>query len=215
MSDNSKRFLFGGLLVLAGVVFILQQLLNWPVGGVFISMLFAAGAIVFLFVFLQNHAKWWALIPGLTLLGLALVTALGKLAPVFNAHFGGAIFLGSIALAFILIFLFHRNLWWAVIPGGVMTTLAIMSVFPAGNGFLTGGFFFLGIGATFAVLGLLPIGKKDKWPWIPAAVCVILGTLIMIGSGALANSVFGLVWAGLFLLAGIYLVVRSLLKKDE
>ncbi|MCK7476126.1 MAG: hypothetical protein MZV49_27515 [Rhodopseudomonas palustris] len=39
MNDNSKRLLFGGLLVLAGAVFILQQLFNWPIGGVFISLL--------------------------------------------------------------------------------------------------------------------------------------------------------------------------------
>ena len=81
MNDNSKRFLFGGLLVLAGVVFILQQLFNWPIGGVFISLLFAAGAFVFLFVFLRNRSQWWALIPGMTLLGLALVIATGDLVP--------------------------------------------------------------------------------------------------------------------------------------
>ena len=214
MSDNSKRFLFGGLLVLAGVVFILQQLLSWPIGGVFFSMFFAAGAIVFLFIFARDRAKWWALIPGMTLLGLAGVIATGDLMPRFNAHFGGAIFLGCIALAFILIFIFHRDLWWAIIPGGVLTTLALISIIPAGNGAFTGGALFLGIGITFGILGLLPVGKKDKWPWIPAAICLVLGTLLIIGSGALVNSVFGWVWSGLFLLAGIYLVVRSLTKKE-
>ena len=49
MNDNSKRLIFGGLLVLAGVIFILQQLFNWSVGGVLFSMLFTAGAFVFLF----------------------------------------------------------------------------------------------------------------------------------------------------------------------
>jgi len=214
MSDNSKRFLFGGLLVLAGVVFILQQLFNWPIGGVFISLLFAAGAFIFLFVFLGDHSKWWALIPGMTLLGLAGIIATGDLFPRFNSQFGGTIFLGSIALAFILIFVVRRDFWWAVIPAGVLTTLALMTAIPAENGLLTGGLFFLGVGATFGVLGLLPVGKKDKWPWIPAAICIVLGTLILIGSGALVNSVFGWVWAGAFLVAGIYLVVRSLVKKE-
>jgi hypothetical protein len=214
MSDNSKRFLFGGLLVLAGIVFILQQLFNWPLGGVFISMLFAAGAIVFLVVFFTNHEKWWALIPGMTLLGLAGVISTGDLFPKFNALFGGAIFLGCIALAFILIFVVRRDFWWAIIPGGVLTTLAIMTTLSHVNGLFTGGFFFLGIGATFAILGLLPVGKKDKWPWIPAAICLVIGTLILIGSGALVNSIFGWVWAGLFLVVGIFLVVRTLIKKE-
>ena len=214
MNDNSKRFLFGGLLVLAGVVFILQQLFNWPIGGVFISLLFAVGAFVFLFVFLRNHSQWWALIPGLTLLGLALVIATGDLFPRFNSQFGGTLFLGSIALAFILIFVVRRDFWWAIIPAGVLTTIALMTAIPDQNGMFTGGLFFLGVGATFGVLGLLPVGKKDKWPWIPAAICLVLGTLILIGSGALVNSVFGWIWAGAFLVAGIYLVVRTLVKKE-
>ncbi len=214
MKDKSKRILVGSLLVLAGVVFILQQLFSWPIGGVFISMLFAAGAIVFLYVFLHDRKNWWALIPGFTLLGLAALIASSDLFPRFSGQFGGTIFLGSIALAFILIFVNRRDFWWAIIPGGVLTTLAVMTAIPDKNGFFTGGLFFLGIGATFALLGVLPVGKKEKWPWIPAAICIVLGTLILIGSGQLVNSVFGWIWAGAFLVAGLYLVVRTLIKKE-
>jgi hypothetical protein len=77
-----------------------------------------------------------------------------------------------------------------------------------------GGLFFLGIGATFAALGLLPVGQKEKWPWIPAAICLILGTLIMVGSGALVDSVFGWVWAAAFLGVGLFLIIRSIVKKQ-
>lgn len=214
MSDNSKRFLFGGLLVLAGVIFILQQLFNWSIGGVFISMLFAAGAFVFLFVYLSDRSKWWALIPGFTLLGLAAIIATGDLFPRFGGRFGGTIFLGCIALAFILVFITRRDFWWAIIPAGVLTTLAIMTAIPAGNGLFTGGFFFLGIGATFGVLGLLPVGKKDKWPWIPALILLVFGSMLTTGALARSQTPFGLVFAGVFLLAGIYLVIRTLVKKE-
>lgn len=214
MNDNSKRFLFGGLLVLAGIIFLLQQLFHWPVGGVLFSTLFAAGGFVFLFVFLRDHTKWWALIPGLTLLGLGLLIAMSDLFPRFADHFGAALFLGSIAIAFYLILFFKRDFWWAIIPAGVLTTIALITTLHGNNGIFGGGLFFLGIGATFAALGLMPLGKKDKWPWIPAGVCLVLGTLILIGSGALVNTVFGWVWAGAFLLAGGYLVIRSLVKKE-
>jgi hypothetical protein len=214
MNENSRRLLFGGLLVLAGLVFFLQQIFNLPVGGVFISMVFAAGGIVFLYVFFKNHDNWWALIPGCTLLGLASLIASGSIFPTFAQHFGGALFLGSIALSFILILVFKPENWWAVIPAGVLSTIALMTVIPEGNGLFTGGLFFLGVGATFAILGLLPVGKKEKWPWIPAAICLVLGTLIVIGSGVLVNSVFGWIWAAVFLIAGIYMVVRSIIKKD-
>ena len=214
MNTNSKRFLFGTLLVLAGVIFLLQQLFNWAIGGVFISMLFAAGAFVFLFVFISDHTKWWALIPGFTLLGLAGVIATGDLFPVFNSRFGGSLFLGCIALAFIFIFVFRRDYWWAVIPAGVLTTLAIITTIPSGNGLFTGGFLFIGIGATFGALGLLPVGKKDKWPWIPAGILLVLGTMLLIGAENRTQTSFGLVLAGAFLLSGIYLVVRTLVKKN-
>src|SRR5512145_796519 len=144
MNDNSKRMLIGGLLVMAGVVFILQQLFHWPIGGVFISMLFAAGGIIFLYVFLRDHNHWWALIPGMTLLGLGILIASGDLFPRFAGRFGGAIFLGFIALAFYLILFFKRDFWWAVIPAGVLTTISVMTTLRNVNGLVTGGLFFLG-----------------------------------------------------------------------
>jgi hypothetical protein len=42
----------------------------------------------------------------------------------------------------------------------------------------------------------------------------VLGTLILVGSGALVNSIFGWIWAVGFVAAGVYLVVRSFMKKE-
>ncbi|KAF0110536.1 MAG: hypothetical protein FD147_1592 [Chloroflexi bacterium] len=214
MKNNSKQVLFGVLLVLAGIVFLIQQLFHLPVGGLFVSLFFAAGGVVFLYVVFRNHENWWAFIPGFTLLGLGALIASGDLFPEFSNQFGASLFLGSIALSFIAILLVKSSNWWAVIPAGALATLALIAGIQNGDGLLQGGLFFLGIGATFAAVGLLPVGQKEKWPWIPAAICFVLGTLIMIGSGALVNSVFGWIWAVAFLSVGIYLVVRSFLKKD-
>ncbi|MBA4376340.1 MAG: hypothetical protein C0401_09240 [Anaerolinea sp.] len=214
MKNNSKQVLFGVLLVLAGIVFLIQQLFHLPVGGLFVSLFFAAGGVVFLYVVFRNHKNWWAFIPGFTLLGLGALIASGDLFPEFSNQFGASLFLGSIALSFIAILLVKSSNWWAVIPAGALATLALIAGIQNGDGLLQGGLFFLGIGATFAAVGLLPVGQKEKWPWIPAAICFVLGTLIMIGSGALVNSVFGWIWAVAFLSVGIYLVVRSFLKKD-
>lgn len=214
MKNLSKQALFGSLLVLAGLVFLVQQIFHLPIGGLFVSMFFLAGGIVFLYVVLVNKEHWWALIPGSTLVGLAVLIACGDLAPHFTDKFGGSIFLGSIALGFIGVYLLKPSNWWAVIPAGAVATIALVAGIQNGHGMLQGGVFFLGIGATFAALGLLPNLKTEKWPWIPAAVCFVLGTLILIGSGALVNSIFGWIWAIAFVAAGVYLVVRSFMKKE-
>lgn len=214
MKNNSRQVLFGVLLVLAGILFLIQQLFHLAVGGLFIAMIFAAGGSVFLYVVLKDFNKWWAFIPGFTLLGLGVLIAISDLFPRFAGQLGGSIFLGSIALSFVAVLVVKPANWWAVIPAGVLTTLALIAGIPEGAGLLQGGLFFLGIGATFAAVGLLPVGQKEKWPWIPAAICFVLGTLIMIGSGALVNSVFGWVWAVAFLVVGIFLVVRSFFKKE-
>jgi len=213
MKKISKEALIGGLLVLAGLVFLVQQIFHLPIGGLFVSMFFLAGGLVFFYVVLNNKEHWWALIPGSTLVGLAALIALGDLAPRFAGQYGGTLFLGSIALGFAAVYLLKPANWWAVIPAGVLTTIALIAGIRGGHGMLQGGIFFLGIGATFAAVGLLPVGKNEKWPWIPAAICFVLGTLILIGSGALVDSVFGWIWSVAFLAVGLYLVVRSFIKK--
>ena len=214
MKNLSKQALFGSMLVLAGLVFLVQQIFHLPIGGLFVSMFFLAGGMVFLYVVLQNKVHWWALIPGSTLVGLAALIALGDLAPHFTDKFGGSLFLGAIALGFVGVYLLKPSNWWAVIPAGAVGTIALVAGIQNGHGMLQGGIFFLGIGATFAALGLLTDLKHEKWPWIPAAVCFVLGTLILIGSGALVNSIFGWIWAIAFVAVGVYLVVRSFMKKD-
>jgi hypothetical protein len=214
MNSNSRRLFFGILLVLAGVLFLLQQIFNLSISGLFIALIFAVAGAAFLFVVFKDHEKWWAVIPGFTLLGLGALIACSDLFPRFAGVFGGALFLGSIALAFIAILILKPSNWWAIIPAGVLTTLALIAGLGDKNGLASGGIFFAGVGATFAAVGLLPIGRKEKWPWIPAGICFVIGTLIMIGSGALVNSLLGWIWAVAFLAVGIFLVVRSMNKKE-
>jgi hypothetical protein len=214
MKKLSKQALIGSLLVLAGIVFLLQQIFQLPIGGLFVSMFFLAGGLIFLYVVMVNKEHWWALIPGSTLVGLAVLIACSDLAPRFTDKFGGSIFLGAVALGFVGVYLLKPSNWWAVIPAGAVSTIALVAGIQSGHGMLQGGVFFLGIGATFAALGLLPNLKTEKWPWIPASVCFVLGTLILVGSGALINSIFGWIWAVGFVAAGVYLVVRSFMKKE-
>jgi hypothetical protein len=198
----------GSLLILTGVIFLLDNLniisLNWEI---LVGPLFALGGLVFLVVFIMDTENWWALIPGMALIGLGMTIFMDQGS--FAGEWSGAVFLGMLALSFWLVYAFHPVNWWAVIPGGVLMTLAAVSVMP-GDGNLSGGVFFLGMALTFGLLYLLPnpIGKV-KWALIPAGILAVFGVLILLGSTGLINYV----WPVALLLAGGVVLARALLKK--
>ena len=212
MSEQFKRILLGVLLILAGGVFLLQQFLHIPIGSLFIALLFIAAGAVFLFMLLKNRERWWVVIPGFTLIGIGLLIGADRIFPGMDGGIGGMIFLGSIAVSFLVVYLLKPDQWWPIIPAGVLATLALVAGIQVG-GMAKGGIFFLGLGATFAVLGLLPVGKKEKWPWIPAAILLVFGFLLLAGSGVLLHSIAGWVWALILIAVGAFFILWSILKK--
>ena len=145
--------------------------------------------------------SWWGIIPGLTLAGIgALILLPGSL-----GQYGGAIFLGSIAIAFWLVYLTApRERWWALIPAGVLTTLAAITFLPNLIGDLaTGAVFFFGLALTFLLVALL---AKMCWAWYPAAVLAVIGALTLF---AFAN-VINYLWAATLIGVGGYLVYRAI-----
>jgi hypothetical protein len=216
MSSSTKRIFFGAGLILIGGLFLAQQLfgLEMHLGSLIIGAMFAVGAAAFLFVMLQRRENWWAAIPGMTLLGLAALIFCGQFFPVFSARLGGSMFLGSIGLAFLIVLLRKPENWWAVIPMGVLFTLALVAaVSTTFGGMAAGAILFLGIAVTFAIIGIMPIGKNEKWPWIPAGVCAVLGTILMMSSTAMMQSYAGLIWPAIIVVVGIYLIARTFVRK--
>ncbi len=215
MNTSTRRIFWGIVLILLGGLFLAQQIFHLPIhlGAVIVAMAFILAGLAFIFVLLKNSRdNWWAAIPGLVLLGLGVLIATSEFFPGFAGHFGGSLFLGSIGLAFLVILLVRQDAWWAVIPAGVLFTLAaVAGITPyLHNGLASGAVFFLGLGITFSVVGLMPVGRSEKWPWIPAGICLVLGTLLMIGSRAMENSIFGYIWPAILVLGGGYLIVRSI-----
>ena len=195
------------LLIVVGILLLLQ---NFGIlGGVVAliwSLIFAAGGLIFLYMFLTNRTQWWAIIPGFTLLGLAALIALDEFFPRVGDALGGMIFLGGIGLAFWVIYFLNREHWWAVIPGGAMFTVALIAGLDAVfEGAETGGVLFLGLGLTFGLLSLLPTPHgRMRWTLIPAAVLLVIGVLIT----AAATGIFEYLWAIALILAGLYLLLR-------
>jgi len=209
MKRVGSRILWGVLLIVAGVLFLLQSLGVVQFADILWPTLIGIVSLAFLFVFLSApQTNWWAVIPGFVLLGVAGIVALDQLAPRVGEIWSGSIFLGGIALAFWVIYLFNPEQWWAVIPGGVLLTLAVVSgLAPQLEGIETGGIFFFGLGLTFALLALLPTPEgRLTWSIIPAIVLLIVGALITAAAAELINYI----WPALLIVGGLYLLYRTL-----
>ncbi|MBX3011570.1 MAG: hypothetical protein KF832_08675 [Caldilineaceae bacterium] len=215
--ETNKAGLWGLLLIGAGLFFLLQNLgwFGWLSDFIWVGI-FSGGGLIFLYFFLSRRQdQWWAAIPGFTLLGLATVIFLDNLGPAFLAPFSGSVFLGSIGLGFMMVYLANPQLWWAIIPGGVMATLAVVAGADQLGflGFDTGGLFFLGLGGTFLVLALLSQrnGEQQSWAFIPAAVLLTMGILIGTHWMIFASTL----WPLALILAGGYWIWRSRQPKME
>ena len=201
-----SRILWGSLLILGGVLFLLQNLGMFEVGGVFWGILFGLAGVFFLSIFFQNQANWWSIIPGFTLLGISAQVILDQFAPKLAEMSGGAIVLGAIGVSFLLVYFADRQNWWALIPMGVLLTLALVSSLDAFTQIDTGGIFFMGLGATFALVALIPRGSETRWAWIPAGILFVLGVFVFAADEAL----LAYLWPSALILVGVYLIFRSM-----
>jgi len=192
--------IFGGLvLILVGALYLLQTMgVLQDVGDVFWGVIFLAAGGLFLFAYFTG--SWWAVIPGCVLAAIGVLILL----PDSLEMFGGAVFLGGIALAFwVVYFSSTHERWWAIIPAGVLTTLAVVTFLPdMVGGVATGSFFFFGLAVTFLLVALL---AKMSWAYYPALALVIVGLLVLLALGDIANYI----WAAALILGGGYLMYRS------
>ncbi len=199
---------WGLLLVLAGILLLLGTLgvLGQVVAYIW-GLLFAVAGLGFLYVFLSRRDNWWAVIPGMALLGISGLIIVNEAAPRWGGAWSGALFLAALALAFWIIYLNQRANWWALIPAGVLTTLALVAGLSTTlPGLETGGIFFLGLGLTFLLLTVVrtPEGRLT-WAIIPAAVLLVMGALLV----AQSVRAFAYVWPIALVVAGAYLLFRA------
>jgi hypothetical protein len=205
----SSRILWGFILVIGGLLLLLDTFGIINGGALFWAVVSAFTGLLFISVYISQRDNWWALIPGVIFIAIAATIGLNAFLPGFNEYgFQGTLILGGIGLSFFLVYLADRSNWWAIIPGGVMVTIAFVATPTVSGAALTGGgIFFLGLGITFALVALLPNPVNPmKWAWIPAGILGIFGILLLISAENLINYV----WPSLLIIGGLELLVRAI-----
>ncbi len=158
----------GILLLVAGILYFLQmQGLLAQAGRLFWGGVFLLAGTLFLTV-----GAWWAILPAMALIGIGAIVWI----PDSLDDYKGAIFLGSLALGFWIVYAgLPQGRWWALIPAGVLTSMAILVLLPDS---LPGeSLFLLGMALTFALVALL---AGMRWAWYPAGILAAISLMVFL-----------------------------------
>ena len=98
-------------------------------------------------------------IPGGALLGPGLSVVASEAGLPGAETWGGSLFLGALGIGFAAVYLRDHGRWWAIIPTGVMLTLALPAVGGAteAGARVSGALFFVGLAVTFAPVAVLAV----------------------------------------------------------
>jgi len=212
MKILTSKIFWGLLLVLGGIILLLESLGVLEGSEVFWMAILAIAGILFLIAFISNRGVWWAAIPGVSFLAIATGLGLDTFGDIAGETLG-AIILGGIGLSFLVVYLVERNNWWAIIPGGVLITLAIVAGMEGNDaGMISGAIFFAGMGLTFILVALLPnkVGRMT-WAWIPGGILLVLAVIILAG----IESMFNYIWPIVVIALGLYFILRTFVKRNN
>jgi hypothetical protein len=176
------------------------------VGALFLFMV----ALSFLFVYLSNRTRTWALLVAyiVAVLGVGPLMAIGGR----NAEYYGPIFLFAVALPFFYLYFRSVQNWWAIIPAGATTVLGIIAwlaiaglIRNANEGGFANALLMGGLAATFAVVWL-----RHAKPWAKIVTIVLAAVAV---SSALFASYSEILWPLAIILVGVYLFYIALRPK--
>ena len=89
------------------------------------TFVLATIALPFLYVYFSTgQTQWWSLIPAYVLLAIGIMVPLIEFGVLEDMTVPAYVFL-VIALPFYVVYLRDRTLWWALIPAGIMTVMAV------------------------------------------------------------------------------------------
>ncbi len=186
ISDDNRTGRFAWALVLAfsglglllfnfGLFTAYEPLLQYV-----LAILLTVGSFIFFGSYLSAPGHWWRLIPGWTMLALALMVYLSTVESIDQRLTASVLFAGQ-AVAFAHVYLLDRvDRWWAIIPGGFMFVLGAVIALSSRTGALEtlGSVLFVGLGSVFLLLYALGSRRRLWWALIPGTVLVVFGLFL-------------------------------------
>lgn len=184
MNDTRLNLtLWAAGLALTGVVLLL---FNFDLLAFDVTVQYGAGVALALAAagffggYMAKPANWWRLIPGWTLLALAGMAFL-SMSPAISPRLIAAVLFLGLGLAFANIYAVNRqDNWWAIIPGGFMLVVSVVTGLSALAERLEtlGAALFVGMGLVFLALSLALRTRSQWWPMIPAVVLIWFGLFV-------------------------------------
>lgn len=200
------QIILGAVVLAAGVLLLIEAISPYQVPGLMWTGLLAAGAAAFGYAFFARPSWWWAAIPAGALLGAAVAPVMA-LDPAGSGQWTEVPFLALLSTGFWAVYLQDHRRWWAVIPGGALLTLAVVTgVTEAVGGRMIGAILLFGLAVTFMLVAVLPSGgSRHWWAWIVAAA-LAAGALVVLLQAAELLVVLNYVWPLAVIGGGAYLL---------
>jgi hypothetical protein len=204
---RKQSLIWGGLLVLFGVVLLLETFTDLT-AWVWVGILVTGGLGVFA-VYLIDRSDWGLLIPAYVLWAVALLIALITL-NVLRDESVATYVLAAVALPFVVTFLRDRAQWWALIPAYVLVAVGVM-VWLIGQGVLNDllipAYVMFAIAIPFIVV--YARDSRQWWALIPGGIMTIIGLAFLIAEAAAQY-----VGAVALILVGVWILVRQFVRKE-
>ena len=200
----------GGIMLFLAMVLLLVD----NVGGEWIGTMFLFFiGLPFFAVYMNNRSRWWALLVAYIMFVLSIAPAMASFGGDVPAYYG-AIFLFAVALPFFIIYFRTEGNWWAVIPAGVMSTLAVIAgaaiagwIEDGNDGGFANAFLMGGLAVTFSVVWL-----RHGMNW--AKFVTIILVMLAVGSIFFA-SYTEIFWPVALIISGAYLLYIAMKPKKE
>lgn len=204
------------LLIAGGLVLLQVTGYVIDVSSIFVSMAFAAGGLTLFYFFLRTPScTWWAAIPGSAFLGVASAIFVDAVAPAWLSWLAAPSLLAFMGTGFAAVYLSDRHRWWAIIPAGVLYSVALTVAASESGGAssVPGGVMVMGLGATFALVALSGrVESARRWAWIPAAILGTIGVFIYVAAAGGAST-FLSVWPAALVVVGGWFAYVSLSRR--
>lgn len=208
MSNQRTNLLLGAILLLAGLFLLLVNFdILGDLSGTVWGLVFVAGGLAFVALYLGNRQQWWPIIPGLTLVGIGLLILLSTTG--VDKNWLPSILFLCMGAAFLVVYANRPAAnWWAIIPAGVMGSLAVVVV----SEDLGGAVILLGLAVTFGLVylqgALRSLHQQFWWALIPAGILGVIGLFLLAGEVEQLAWV-GRLWPVVLILIGVGVLLRS------